>query len=59
MPTQKDGKWRCDANIGGKPCNGAMRYRRKTNDYACSQCSATYPLSSLTPLQEPEKKPNE
>ena len=58
MPTQKKGRYFCDAvKQDGQPCGGMMRYRRRTNDYACTMCPCTVPLSDLTPLQEPEKVP--
>ena len=53
MPTQKNGRVYCDAvQADGHVCGGLMRYRRRTDDYACTQCPATVPLANLTPLAQ-------
>ena len=49
---QKNGRLYCDAQINGQSCNGLMRYRRKTKDYACTICPATIPLEHMTPTQD-------
>jgi hypothetical protein len=51
MPTQKNGKVYCD-------CGSLMRYRRRTNDYACTQCPKTVPLAQLTALEPVKKSPS-
>jgi len=51
MVTQRNGRLYCDKEIGGHPCNGLMRFRRKTKDYACTICPATIPLDQLTPTE--------
>ncbi len=51
MPTQKNGKVYCD-------CGSLMRYRRRTNDYACTQCPKTVPLAELAPLEPVKKSPS-
>jgi hypothetical protein len=51
MPTLKNGRLYCDAKIDGKEntrsCNGLMRHRRKTNDWACTICSAVVPAEEI------------
>jgi hypothetical protein len=56
VPTQKNGNVYCTSTLPGDPekkeCGGQCLYRKRTKDYACVKCPATYPLSSLTPTQD-------
>ena len=45
MANMKDGKTYCDM------CNGLMRYRRRTNDYACTMCPRVMAPEEVGPIK--------